>query len=125
MDDVLGLATFFLIWLLLSGTTEARPTLSVRGSRMLARFSYTLYVVHTPFLLLITAVVVGEGRWQPTPFNFLKACGILGVILAYAYAVASVTEFHTDAIRQWFERRWIVLRPSSLPKKTPQPLPVV
>ena len=115
IDYILAIFTFFFVWILLSARQEAQPSPGIRATRELARFSYTLYVVHAPFLLFITALVLGEGRWQPTLANSLKASAIIAIVLAYAYAVASVTEFHTDTLRRWLERRWRVLRPVSLP----------
>jgi peptidoglycan/LPS O-acetylase OafA/YrhL len=123
IDYLLAIATFFFVWILLSATGEAKPSLGVRATRELARFSYTSYVVHAPFLLFITALVLGEGRWQPTFINLLKAGGVITIVLAYAYAVASVTEFHTDTLRRSIERRWKVLRPVSLSPPAWQPRP--
>jgi len=111
MDYVLAIATLLFLWVLLSANSEARATLGVRSSRQLARFSYTVYVVHTPFLLFLTALIVGEGRWTPNPFTFLKSCGVIALVFVYAYAVAAVTEFRTDNIRHWIERRFRILRP--------------
>jgi peptidoglycan/LPS O-acetylase OafA/YrhL len=123
IDYLLAIATFFFIWILLSATGNAKPSLRIRATREFARFSYTSYVVHAPFLLFITALLLGEDRWQPTLINFLKASGVIAIVLAYAYAVASVTEFHTDTLRRWIERRWKLLRPISLPNPAWNPRP--
>jgi peptidoglycan/LPS O-acetylase OafA/YrhL len=104
-DYILAGGTAALIWTLLSAA-QAAPTAvgQVRFSRGLARFSYTLYVVHLPFLTLVAGLLVGDRRWQPTPPHIAAALGILAVTLAYAYGIASLTEFHTDPVRRWVER---------------------
>jgi peptidoglycan/LPS O-acetylase OafA/YrhL len=104
-DYILAGGTAALIWTLLSASQPAPAAArQVRFSRGLARFSYTLYVVHFPFLTLIAALLVGDRRWQPTPPHIAAALGILAVTLAYAYGVASLTEVHTDPVRRWVQR---------------------
>ena len=103
-DYILAVATAILIWALLTASETAPAAAgSVRFCRRLAGFSYTLYVVHFPFLTLVAALLVGEQRWQPTLPHIAAALGILGVTLAYAYAIASVTEFRTGSVRRWVE----------------------
>ena len=104
-DYILAGGTAALIWTLLSASRPApAAAVQVRLSRGLARFSYTLYVVHFPFLTLIAALLVGDRRWQPTPPHIAAALGILAVTLAYAYGMASLTEVRTDPVRRWLER---------------------
>jgi peptidoglycan/LPS O-acetylase OafA/YrhL len=104
-DYILAGGTAALIWALLSASQPAPAAAGqVRFSRGLARFSYTLYVVHFPFLTLVAALLVGDRRWQPTPLHIAAALGILAVTLAYAYGLASLTEVHTDPVRRWVER---------------------
>lgn len=104
-DYVLTVATFFLLWILLSATEAVRPSLGERTSRELARFSYTLYVVHMPLLVLVTALIVGDRRWVPNLPHVLEAVAVLILALAYAYGVAVLTEFRTDIWRRWVEAR--------------------
>jgi peptidoglycan/LPS O-acetylase OafA/YrhL len=48
-DYLLTLATFVFLWILMSANGRSVPAaISVRASREGARFSYTLYAVHTP-----------------------------------------------------------------------------
>ena len=76
----------------------------VRGSREIARFSYTLYAAHTPILVLFASLVVGDSRWQPTARTFFYAIAVLAVAMLYAYLLAFFTEFRTDALRMSLER---------------------
>jgi peptidoglycan/LPS O-acetylase OafA/YrhL len=99
-------ATAALIWTLLSaGDMASETALGPRVCRGLARFSYTLYVVHFPLLLLLAGTVVASGRWQPTGSHIAIGLGILALTIAYAYLIAALTEFHTGLVRAWVERR--------------------
>jgi peptidoglycan/LPS O-acetylase OafA/YrhL len=103
-DYLFGIATFAFLWVMLSATGRADGrALFTRLSRSLARSSYTLYVVHVPFVILLTALFLGDQRWVPNAPHILKGLGILAIAMLYAYLVASVTEFNTDSIRRWIE----------------------
>jgi peptidoglycan/LPS O-acetylase OafA/YrhL len=116
-DYLLTAATFVFLWILLSANRRAVPAaISVRASRELARFSYTLYAVHTPLLVFIVSLVLGETRWVPTAPHILAGLAIACAALAYAYGLAFLTEFRTDAIRQRIERiLQLPAPPSALP----------
>lgn len=103
-DYLFGIATFVFLWVLLSATDRAHPdTLFTKVSRSLARSSYTLYIVHVPFVLFLTGVFLGDRRWVPDGQHILKGLAILAVTLLYANLVAAATEFRTDSIRRWIE----------------------
>jgi peptidoglycan/LPS O-acetylase OafA/YrhL len=104
-DYILGAATFVLIWLLLGARSAARENAGVHLVRVGARFSYTLYLVHVPFLVLLTALMAGEARWQPDARHLIYGLGALLLAIGYAYVVASLTEFRTDKVRGWVEKR--------------------
>jgi peptidoglycan/LPS O-acetylase OafA/YrhL len=104
-DYILGAATFGFLWLLLAArdVAPARKWVStVRGS---ARFSYTLYLVHVPMLVLLVALVGADVRWQPDIRHLLYGFPLLFLTIGYAYLVASMTEFRTDSVRTWVETR--------------------
>jgi len=104
-DYILGAATFVFLWLLLGAKSAARQNAGVHLARVGARFSYTLYLVHVPFLVLLTALIAGEARWQPDARHLLYGLAALLLAIGYAYAVASLTEFRTDKVRGWVEKR--------------------
>jgi hypothetical protein len=58
-----------------------------------------------PFLVLLTALIAGEARWQPDARHLLFGLGALVLTIGYAYAVANLTEFRTDAVRGWVEKK--------------------
>ena len=102
-DYVLGLATFVFIASLLNMTGRAQETVWVRWARTSARFSYTLYLVHAPFLVFLAAFIIADRQWQVSPASVAAGTGVVAVTLLYAYAVAYITEFRTDAVRGWIE----------------------
>lgn len=103
-DYLFGVATFVFLWVLLSATGRAHSDRQfTRVSRALARSSYTLYIVHVPFVLFLTAVFLGNQRWMPDGQHIFKGLAILAVTLLYANLVAAATEFRTDSIRRWIE----------------------
>ncbi len=121
-DYLLAIATFFFLWILLSARTVVPHSAGVRCIRELSRFSYTLYIVHTPILILLVALVAGDNRWVPTPMHVLAALGILCFVVHYAYLVASLTEFRTDILRGWIERCFgIAPRDTSAIAAAPEP----
>lgn len=104
-DYMLAVATAIFFWILLSASERApSDAVRVRFCRGIARFSYTLYVVHLPLLMLIAALLVGHQRWQPTSVHIAAALGILAAALGYAYLIASFTEFRTASTRAWVEQ---------------------
>jgi len=104
-DYLLTVVTFFYLWVLLSAK-EPYPAgaRSVPVSREVARFSYTLYAVHLPILVFLTALVEGDSRWYPTPVHLLVGAGLLVVAVGYAYVLAFLTEFRTDKLRLRLEK---------------------
>jgi len=105
VDYLLAAATFGMLWVLLSATSAARPWAGERLSRELARFSYTLYLVHMPFSVLVASFLLGDARWFPDVPHLFFGAAILLLVIAYAYGVARLTEFHTDQVRRWIEAR--------------------
>jgi peptidoglycan/LPS O-acetylase OafA/YrhL len=105
-DYLLTLFTFPFLWLLLSADRApvSQAAKAVYASRELARFSYTLYAVHTPLLVFFVSLLIGDDRWFPTSAHILVALAALGAALLYAYALACAAEFRTDTLRQWLER---------------------
>ncbi len=104
-DYLLAVFTFFFLWLLLSERVSFSPGPLSRFCRGIARFSYSLYALHMPLLLLISAWILGDNRWLPTAAHFACALLFLLIALVYAYTIASLTEFQTDRFRIWIEIR--------------------
>jgi len=69
-----------------------------------AGFSYSLYVLHFPFLLFFRSWLVPPDRWQPTPLHLLCAACVGIACLFYAWLISRVTEAKTDIARRRVNR---------------------
>jgi peptidoglycan/LPS O-acetylase OafA/YrhL len=119
MDYFLGGLTAIFLWVLLSARGEAKEaSLPVRAARTVARFSYSLYLVHYPTLLFFAVLLTGRGLWRASWETLTVAGSLCGLALVYGYGIASVTEFHNEAVRRWVEVRMglraRVCKPASL-----------
>ena len=109
-DYILGTVSFLFIWLLLGSRGASPESWQVKLARKAAQFSYTLYLVHVPFLVLLISVLVRDAKWYPDAHHLLIAFAVLLVTIGYAYAVASVSEFRTAGIRAWVEEKVLDVR---------------
>jgi peptidoglycan/LPS O-acetylase OafA/YrhL len=69
-----------------------------------AGFSYSLYVLHFPFLLFFRSWLVPPERWQPTPLHLRCAASVGAACLLYAWLISRVTEAKTDVARKQLNR---------------------
>jgi peptidoglycan/LPS O-acetylase OafA/YrhL len=76
------------------------------GQRMhhrLASFSYSMYLFHFPFLLLMVATAERYWGWEvlsaPTPGVVLRVIGVTCVLYAMGYFFSMVSEQQTDAVK--------------------------
>jgi peptidoglycan/LPS O-acetylase OafA/YrhL len=69
-----------------------------------AGFSYSLYVLHFPFVLFFRTWLVPVQRWYPTPAHLLCAASIGMGSLLFAWLVSLVTEAKTDVARAHLNR---------------------
>lgn len=68
-------------------------------ARLLAGFSYTLYLTHFPVVFLIRARTLHGPMWRPDFVHILSAAGVAIIAIAFAYAIAQVTESKTALVR--------------------------
>jgi peptidoglycan/LPS O-acetylase OafA/YrhL len=98
-DFGLGVAVSILVWLGWSkkdlGVVEAYRWVAVT----LAGFSYTLYVVHFPLLVLARACLLPARRWQPSWVSGASGAALCAGALLFAFALSRVTEAKTDSAR--------------------------
>ena len=79
--------------------------------KRLADFSFSLYCIHTPLLMLYVSVLmyetgVGWHMKPTTPHVWLFTAAALPFSMACAWLFARLTERHTDAVRRWLFRRF-------------------
>ena len=100
LDISMGAATAGFIWILLSSTSAASPTAAyTRLSHFIASFSYTLYAVHFPALLLLAAITVGNIRWTLTVTHLAIALGCFFLAVLWAYLLYWLFERRTAVLQ--------------------------
>jgi hypothetical protein len=58
-----------------------------------------------PALVLLTSLCIGTSLYSPTDLRHLgMALAVLPLLIAYAWLIASLTEFRTDRVRVLVER---------------------
>jgi peptidoglycan/LPS O-acetylase OafA/YrhL len=93
----------FLFGVLYMDFGQASPAYS-SIAHFLAGFSYSLYVLHFPFLLFLRAWFVPQQRWQPDAIHLLGGLLVATVTLGFAWFVSTFTESKTRTLRQWMRR---------------------
>jgi peptidoglycan/LPS O-acetylase OafA/YrhL len=84
----------------------------------MALFSYTLYLVHLPALVLIRAALQhhGIGLWQPSPVHLAIATAITAAVVVFAWGVSLITEKQTDRVRLLIGR--VIREPGASPARS-------
>lgn len=102
IDLLVGIAFCCVLILILNVKPETLlPAPYVALARWLSRISYTLYLVHVPFLVFMSATLVGSvARWQMDLLHAVGGCIMFVLTLAYAYMIWCLAERHTDRVRK-------------------------
>ena len=92
----------FALWIysLIQGTRMDVSVTYAKTSRTLAAFSYTLYLIHFPLLLLLRGLLDPYGNWQPDASHLFYGLAISLSVLSFAYLVAQFTEARTAQVRR-------------------------
>ncbi len=73
-------------------------------SGLFAGFSYSLYVLHFPFMLFLRARVTPGDRWEPDATHLIYGFLIGAAALSFAWLVSVFTENKTSIVRKWVAR---------------------
>jgi peptidoglycan/LPS O-acetylase OafA/YrhL len=126
LRDVIVAAGCFALFLSLTRPVNQPLSGAYEGGKVhapLAAFSYTLYLVHVPFLLfgvaLLNVVFGVPFAAQPTLAGMLYFALLLFAIYAYAYAFSCFTEKHTDRFRRYLSRRLVPATSLRMPESAP------
>ena len=92
----------------LQGDERPAAGIGARLARWLAGWSYSLYLVHLPVLVLVNGLLFSWSpqRWVPSPPTAALAVAIGLLVLGYAYLVSRLTEARTQMLRRWMLRRF-------------------
>jgi len=108
-DYALGLVVAALVYIILSCSRTPMPKAYNWTSHAISRSSYTLYLVHVPLLVFLTAWIA-QARWIPTPVHVLEGCAIFAAVMIYAQVVWFFFEKRTDSIRARI-KPWVLGNP--------------
>jgi peptidoglycan/LPS O-acetylase OafA/YrhL len=98
-DILLGGLVAYLLWVLINFTSGSLPFLYKSIAQRAARSSYTLYLVHVPILIFLTASFKIQ-RITPSVSGLVPGLLVLAAIIIYAQLVYAAFERNTDAIRK-------------------------
>jgi len=100
-DFAVAISFGFLVYFILhlKGHFGRRNMYNRIASKM-AGFSYTLYLVHLPFLIFLRAWLLPSSRWQPNSLHLCLAAIVLFAVFLYAFFLSRITEAKTDNLRQ-------------------------
>ena len=95
-----------LVWVLLGCASGKTPGWYNRLAQRAARSSYTLYLIHTPFLVFLKTAL-HLPLFQPSWGSLVPTLAVMAVILIYAQLVYEFFEKHTDQVRGWIMEHWM------------------
>jgi peptidoglycan/LPS O-acetylase OafA/YrhL len=101
-DYLLGAVVTALIYVILCCSRTPAPRAYRWTAQTLSHSSYTLYLVHLPFVVFVIAWV-GHIRLQPTASQLLLMLAIFAAALIYAQIVWFLFEKRTDTLREWIK----------------------
>jgi peptidoglycan/LPS O-acetylase OafA/YrhL len=103
-DTLLAQCVAVFVWVAASRSGGPAPAWYSRSAHAAASSSYTLYLVHLPFLIFLKAalhVPVFQPGWR----SLLPTMGLLVAIVLYARLVYFFFEKRTDTVRRWLKKR--------------------
>jgi peptidoglycan/LPS O-acetylase OafA/YrhL len=98
-DFLIGATTAVLVVVLAEFRATGRTYNLTAG--ILADASYTIYLVHFPFLALLANVVLGNQKFDASLFGYSAFLSLAAICLAYCYLVYWLFERHTGAVRRY------------------------
>jgi peptidoglycan/LPS O-acetylase OafA/YrhL len=102
-DFAVGVAFGLVLFAVLQLDVGAENRFYPRAARFLAGFSYSLYVLHFPFLLFLRSWLVPARKWQPDLTHLFYAVIAGSAALSFAWLVSAFTESKTRVVRNWLK----------------------
>jgi peptidoglycan/LPS O-acetylase OafA/YrhL len=109
-DYVVGITFAIGLYVLLLDRRPSREGLYVRLARGSSNISYTLYVVHMPFLIFLRAVLNNGRSWSPGLGTSIASALLFVAALAYASVAWYFFEARTSTIRDLVAHRFTAFR---------------
>jgi peptidoglycan/LPS O-acetylase OafA/YrhL len=99
MDYCTGCSFALFLYFLVQSTSPSSYGAYARIATFLAGLSYTLYVVHMPFLTFLRAALIPAEPWGPSALAVATGAVITAAAVAYAMLIWFCTEARTDVVR--------------------------
>jgi peptidoglycan/LPS O-acetylase OafA/YrhL len=80
---------------------KASGELYRKSARVFANASYTIYLAHFPFLVLLANVFIGDQRFSNSLRGYAIFVGLGIVVLAYCFGMYWLFERHTSRVRDY------------------------
>jgi peptidoglycan/LPS O-acetylase OafA/YrhL len=109
---VLACTCSLFIYCVVTGDDENGSRLLTSFSKNTASWSYSLYLLHMPFLVWAASLVIRERQWYPDVQHLLSAVPVLVGTLLYSYLISLITERHTNVVRRSLFRQNLPSQPS-------------
>jgi peptidoglycan/LPS O-acetylase OafA/YrhL len=104
-DFILGIAFSLFLWTVLHAQEISVHPLYRNAAHTLSGMSYTLYLVHYPMLVFVSALLVPVWKlWPLSPLSLLKLLPILAIVFAAAWLMYFCFERNTQRVRNWLTR---------------------
>ncbi|MGB6624807.1 MAG: acyltransferase [Candidatus Acidiferrales bacterium] len=87
------------VYCTVEATEKRLPVGYAKLARLLAGFSYTLYLTHLPMVLLLRACIIHGNPWSPDILHLAYGVAIVIGAMIVAYAIAQITEARTAQAR--------------------------
>lgn len=103
-DVIVGLAILVHVGCVVSSQMPIARKAQQWASK-LAGFSFSLYVLHYPLVLLLSFALLAGQRWKPDGVHMFAGMGVVMLMMLYAYSISRLTEARTSNVRQWLTQR--------------------
>lgn len=98
-DAIVALGFASWVYVIVGAPERHMSPAYARTARLLASFSYTLYLTHFPIVFFLRARMHGA-VWQPTFVHLVYAALICALAVLIAYGLAQMTEAKTELVRK-------------------------
>jgi peptidoglycan/LPS O-acetylase OafA/YrhL len=104
-DFILGIVVSLFIWTLLHAQENSVNRYYRTSAQTLSHMSYTLYLVHYPLLVFISALLFPVWKlWPRSPQSLLRLLPIILIVFVVTSLMYYCFERNTDRIRKWLTR---------------------
>lgn len=108
ITDMAVSGSFALMLFALIRSARTYPSWLAPLCRYGAGSSYSLYLVHFPLVVFLSALFLTPASRRPPSGGLLLSFVAIGfVAIVYAYGVSAVTEANTSKLRRWLKKKYV------------------